>query len=149
MYKKGPSKLTFVIPAVVIIVMLFFLLIPSESQKVQNVIESFYTYEQEARFSLAYDLFHPKMQETYSRANYIENRGRFIGVEGFPFSLSKPEKVSDWSMTEGVEPLDSVYKVTVTKEIRDSQNGNYRMEQDVYVAEELETGEWKVLWDFN
>ncbi|MCL7747959.1 hypothetical protein [Halalkalibacter alkaliphilus] len=52
-------------------------------------------------------------------------------------------------MSESSEPFETAYKVTVTKEIRDQDNGNYRLEQDVYVTQDLETNEWKILWDFN
>jgi hypothetical protein len=138
-----------IIPVAILVALIFFFLIPSEPQKAKKVVDAFYTYEQNAQFSAAYDQFHPKMQERNSRGRYIENRGKFVGVEGFPYSLSKPKKVKDWSMSEGSEPFETSYKVTVTKEIRDQDNGNYRLEQDVYVTQELETNDWKILWDFN
>ncbi|MCL7747958.1 hypothetical protein [Halalkalibacter alkaliphilus] len=80
MYKRGPNKMILIIPAALLIALIFFFLIPSEPQKAKKVVDAFYTYEQEAQFSAAYDLFHSKMLERNSRGRYIENRWKFVGV---------------------------------------------------------------------
>ncbi|GAE28156.1 hypothetical protein JCM9140_4361 [Halalkalibacter wakoensis JCM 9140] len=150
MKKRKPSPILFIIPVALLIGVVLLLLIPTESQKATKAIDSFYTYEQDTQYSSSYELFHPKMKERFTREHYMQTRGNFIGTNSFTYQISKPKKVRDWQMSADAEPFEEVYKVTVTKEIQgDSTNGNYQIKQDVYVAENLETGDWELLWGFN
>ncbi|UOE93836.1 hypothetical protein [Alkalihalobacillus sp. LMS39] len=132
------------------LILLVMFLIPSDSQQAKKTIQQFYKHEQQWDFISAWNLFHPKMQDRFSKPSYLQNRSHIFmdhfGVDSFSFSLDNPKKVTDWTMTTDGEVFEVVYKVTVTKEYKGTY-GNFSIIQDVYATKE--ENNWVVLWDYN
>ncbi|WP_100010286.1 hypothetical protein [Lentibacillus sediminis] len=151
--KRGPNKgLVFAgallaLGAVVAVVYFFFL--SSERQAV-SAVESFYTYEQENQFADSWELFHPLMQERFSKPTYIQDRPHIImshfGVETFTYTIEEVQKVQNWQMEADAEPIEEAYRMTVYQDFKGTY-GNFTIVQHVYAAEA--DGEWSVLWDYS
>ncbi|RXJ01662.1 hypothetical protein DS745_09275 [Anaerobacillus alkaliphilus] len=150
--KQGASKIIFFVLAIVIVLLLFLvgktLFGPSQS----DIVKSFYKYEQKMDFTHSYDLFHPLMQDKFSREWYFRQRYHVFfehfEVDTFQFTVGKGKKLSEWQMSEDSLLLENVYMFTVTKSYNSKRYGNFSLIQDVFVAKDDETGKWKVLWSY-
>ncbi|MBU9714937.1 hypothetical protein KS419_24640 [Bacillus tamaricis] len=135
---------SFVLVSVLLILLFFF--VPSSQAK--KAVDQFYSYEQDARYSSSWDMFHPKMQDRFSRNNYMQDRAHVFmnhfGVDTFDYSLGRAKRIKEWRMTEDGEELD-VYRITVTKSYR-GHYGNFKIVKDVFVTKE--DGTWMILWDY-
>ena len=115
-----------------------------------KVVKEFYEYEQEQEFWHSYELFHPYMQEFFSRSGYIDQRGHIFvdhfDVDSYELEVGKSRKLNEWQMSEEHELLFNVYEIPVTKTYQ-SQFGEFSLLQNVYAVKE--DGDWHVLWNFN
>lgn len=115
-----------------------------------EAVDMFYAYEQDGAFSDSWAMFHPLMQEKFDKGHYLQDRAHVFmnhfGVTTFTYSLDEAVEVKNWKIEEGAEPIDLVYKVTVTQEYK-GKYGRFRIVQDVYAT--MVEEEWKVLWDYN
>ncbi|PYZ95891.1 hypothetical protein CR205_16055 [Alteribacter lacisalsi] len=149
--RRGPSAGFVLMTLVTIAVVIFscYLVFTAGARQAAKVVETFYTLEQEGKFSSSWELFHSSMHKRFTRETYIQDRSHvFInhfGVDTFTFDLTSPRKISHWQKHEEAVAMDA-YKVIATKKYR-GKYGYFEFVQHVYVAEE--DGEWKVLWDFN
>lgn len=124
-------------------------LVPDGEKKAEEAVRKFYQYEQKGNFSESWDMFHPLMQERFSKGHYIQDRAHVFlnhfGVDTFDVVLGDAEKMDRWKMTGEAEPLEDVYKVPVTM-VYKGKYGNFNIQQDVFAVKE--EGEWKILWDY-
>lgn len=115
-----------------------------------EAVDMFYTYEQDGGFSDSWAMFHPLMQEKFDKGHYLQDRAHVFmnhfGVTTFTYTLSEAVEVKNWKIEKGAEPIDVVYKVTVTQ-VYKGKYGKFSIVQDVYAT--MVDGEWKVLWDYN
>jgi hypothetical protein len=146
-----PRNIILPILAILVIGGLFWTLFSflSPGHQAKDVVEEFYTYEQQGDFSDSWELFHSQMKAKFPRGHYIQDRAHVFmnhfGVETFTYTIDKPEKIKRWKMEKGASPLKDVYKMTVTQTYK-GKYGNFELEQDVFAAKEK--GEWKILWDY-
>ncbi|WP_373893502.1 hypothetical protein ACUL41_05040 [Virgibacillus natechei] len=151
--KKGRGKgLLFVfllVMIIAIIVTVYILRTTSPERQAETAVEAFYTFEQEGAFSDSWEMFHPLMQEKFSKAHYLENRPHVFmnhfDVTTFTYSISDAQKVNNWKMEADAEPIDVVYHVQVSQHFN-SKYGNLTIVQDVYVV--MWEEEWRVMWDY-
>ncbi|MFS0674033.1 hypothetical protein [Ornithinibacillus sp. 179-J 7C1 HS] len=119
------------------------------SNQAQQAVEEFYKYEQEGAFAESWDMFHPYMKERFEKGKYLEDRPHVFlnhfGVNTFTFTIDDTKQVRDWQMEEDAEPIDEVYKITVTQYFQGIY-GNFEIVQDVYAT--LQDDEWTILWDY-
>ncbi|WP_245831745.1 hypothetical protein [Oceanobacillus senegalensis] len=131
---------------------IFFVLIflRSPEREAVQVVEEFYDFEQEGIFAESWELFHPYMQEKFSKGHYIQDRAHVFmnhfDVVSFSYSIGEVEKVENWTMEESREPIDLVYKMTIYQEYN-GKYGKMTIMQDVYVTQVEE--EWKIMWDYS
>ncbi len=151
--KRGNSKSASIIVLGVIGVLLLVLVGsrlfgPSQS----DIVTKFYKYEQRMDFTHSYDLFHPFMQDKFSREWYFRQRYHVFfehfEVDTFQFNVGKRKKLSEWQMSVDSPLLKDVYMFTVTKMYNSNRFGNFSMIQEVYVAKDEESGNWKILWSY-
>lgn len=138
----------FILLTLVVLIINFFRT-PSSEQAL-NAVFTFYKYEQEGNFAASWEMFHPYMQERFSRGNYIENRSHVFmnhfGVETFTFDVGKVEKNAKWVMEEGIDPIANVYAVPIHQHFSGTY-GKFTVTQIVYATEVDD--EWKLLWDYS
>lgn len=143
--------LVFIIGLVVVMFFAFFIsrLFFSAERQAELAVEQFYEYEQDGLFAESWEMFHPLMQEKFSKGKYIEERPHVFfnhfNVSTFSFATNKVSKVEDWYMEEGSAVIPVVYKVNTTQRFK-SKFGNFSIYQSVYATEV--DGEWKILWDY-
>ncbi|MFA9558900.1 hypothetical protein ACERII_16440 [Evansella sp. AB-rgal1] len=150
MYRRGVSSgPVIIIGIVILVVVIIFFLYLSPSQQAKRAVDQFYRYEQEAKFSSSWEMFHPLMKERFSRSNYMQDRNHVFmnhfGVDTFEFSLSRAKRVNGWRMSEDSEAIPGVYRVTVTK-YYGGKYGRFQFVQDTFASRE-EDG-WKIMWDY-
>ncbi|WP_249869128.1 hypothetical protein [Oceanobacillus saliphilus] len=153
MRKRPNSKFilltTFVI-AVGIVIFVFPLTLFSPSQQAKNIVNAFYTYEQEAAFTESWELLHPLMQERWSKTAYITDRAHVFmghfGVETFEFAVEDVGMVDSWKMTEDSPVLKDVYIFNVVQTY-EGKYGKFHFSQAVYVVETEDS--WRILWDYS
>ncbi|MCM3127707.1 hypothetical protein ACFQ3J_13795 [Paenibacillus provencensis] len=151
--RKGLMKLATTVIVISLVALLFYSLRgafeSSEEEKAVNLVEEFYTYEQEGDFGSSWELFHSFMRERYKKSDYVQTRAhvfmQHFGTNTFKFEMTEPKRVFDVQLIEGKEPLGEVYMITVTQTYH-SSFGNFDIVQPVYAAQE--SGEWRVLWSF-
>ncbi|WP_238941938.1 hypothetical protein [Bacillus sp. REN10] len=121
----------------------------SPNEQAERVVRQFYEFEQEARFSESWELFHPLMKERFAKGDYIQERAHVFmshfGVETFSFSLGSVKKMENWKGAEESAPLKAVYQVPVIQ-MYQGKFGNFSLHQEVFVTEHK--GEWLILWDY-
>lgn len=151
MQRRQSSPLKFFIPLIgiaAIISVLIFIFVPTQAKQAKNLVDSFYMQEQKADYDSSWKLFHPEMKKRFSQKDYIQDRihtfmGHF-GADTFTYSLTKPNKIVDWKMTNDSDPIE-VYEIVVTKEYK-AKYGHFQFVQYVYVSfKDKEPG---ILWDF-
>ncbi|MDQ0243656.1 hypothetical protein J2S09_001201 [Bacillus fengqiuensis] len=121
----------------------------SGERQAKAVVEQFYTYEQEGAFAESWELFHSQMKARFPKGAYIQDRAHVFmnhfGVQTFSFKLSGAEKLDSWSIEKGANPLNEVYKMTVTQTYKGTY-GNFDLQQEVFAVKEK--SEWKILWSY-
>lgn len=114
------------------------------------LVEQFYKDEQIGDYGSAWELFHPLMQERFSKAEYIQKRAHItmqdFGVKSFEFSLGAPKLLPGWKMSGEAEELPVVYEIIVTQKFK-SPYGNFEIVQPCYAAQA--TGKWRLLWSYH
>jgi hypothetical protein len=114
-----------------------------------ETVEEFYTFEQEGDFGSAWDLFHSKMKERFSKTAYVTERSHIYmshyGVATFSFEIVDREKLKTWKMDNSSKEFEDVYRVQVEQTFK-SKFGSFTVQQDVYVVEE--NGEWLIVWQY-
>lgn len=122
----------------------------SPEELAKEAVNTFYNYEQKGAFSDSWEMFHPLMQDKFSKVDYLQDRVHVFmnhfGVTTFTYTLGNASEVQNWKMAEDAETIDLVYQVTVSQ-VYKGKYGNFTIVQDVYVT--ALDGEWRVLWDYN
>ncbi|RKQ35892.1 hypothetical protein D8M06_05205 [Oceanobacillus halophilus] len=131
-------------------VFLFSLFFSSSKRQAKEVVEQFYTYEQQGLYSESWELFHPYMQEKFSKGHYLEDRPHVFmnhfGVSTFSYSIGDIKKVENWMMEDGQEPMDIAYKISVYQGFL-GKYGKFTISQNVFVTEYEDN--WRILWDYS
>ncbi|MFC0469194.1 hypothetical protein ACFFHM_01155 [Halalkalibacter kiskunsagensis] len=146
--RRQRSPFIIIIPVIFIVVLLIFMLMPSETNQAKKVVNQFYKYEQKAEFGSSWELFHPEMKNKFSKSAYMQDRvhtfmGHF-GAETFTFSKTRPKKIKNWKMTKESDPIE-VYEIVVTKDYK-GKYGHFTFAQYVYVS--LDEEQPNILWDY-
>jgi hypothetical protein len=152
MRRRPSSKLPLLIIMIVIIVLVIMMIrvLPGfgEEDPVE-IVEAFYQYEQEGDFGSAWELFHPMMQERFSKNGYVTERSHIYmshyGVETFSFKLSEAEEVQNWKMAEDEEKIPTAFRIEVQQTFN-SKFGTFTVVQEVYVVKVEEV--WVIVWEF-
>ncbi|BBH21825.1 hypothetical protein Back11_31700 [Paenibacillus baekrokdamisoli] len=113
------------------------------------LVQEFYKDEQVGDYGSAWELFHPLMQERFSKPEYIQKRAHITmqdyGVATFQFSLGEPKLLAGWKMSSEAAELQGVYEIIVTQKFH-SPYGNFELIQPCYVVNS--TGKWRLLWSY-
>ncbi|MDT8858865.1 hypothetical protein N0O92_01395 [Alkalihalobacillus sp. MEB130] len=147
--RRQKSPLILILPfAVVGLLVLLIVLIPSQSKQADRMVDEFYQAEQKADFASSWELLHPSMQSRFSRASYMQDRVHtfmnHFGADTYTYTTSKPNKINNWKMTDDSEPME-VYEVIVTKNYS-GKYGRFQFVQYVYVSLDEEVP--GILWDY-
>lgn len=153
MRRRTSSKLPILIvfAAVILLVLLLIRIFSGISDSSpKDVVKAFYLYEQDGDFGSAWELFHPIMQDRFSKNAYVTERSHIYmshyGVETFSFELGEEEDVQNWKMSKDTEKFPNAYRVEVEQTFK-SKFGTFTVNQDIYVVKEED--EWKIVWEFN
>jgi len=152
MRKKSSKKLLFLLLfcLTLFIIFSFLKLFFSSQQSPNEVVESFYHEEQEGDFGSAWELFHPVMQERFSKNAYVTERSHIYmshyGVSTFQYKILDEEEVQNWKMAKDQEAFQTAYRFTIELKFK-SKFGTFTVLQDVYAVQHDD--EWKIVWDFN
>lgn len=147
--RKQKSPLILLIPiALIALLTIIVVLIPSDSKRVKKVVHDFYQAEQQADFDSSWELLHPEMKKKFSKSAYMQDRvhtfmGHF-GADTFTYTMTKPSKIKSWKMTKEADPIE-IYEVVVTKNYH-GKYGHFGFVQYVYVS--LDQEEPGILWDY-
>ncbi|MGM0876407.1 MAG: DUF4878 domain-containing protein [Bacillota bacterium] len=153
MRRRSSSRIPILIVLVAVILLViwiisFFSGIGEQDPK--DVVKEFYQSEQEGDFGSAWELFHPMMQERFSKNAYVTERSHIymshLGVETFSFELSEEEEVQNWKMNKDTEKFPEAYRVEVEQTFK-SKFGTFTIIQDIYAVKVED--EWRIVWDFN
>src|SRR5690606_15336730 len=124
---------------IVMLILLFRLLSSNDYNAAYETVSQFYKYEQASNFAESLELFHPYMKSKLSKNQYIQERNhvfmQHFGVSTFEFTIGKPQKRSDWSISLPPELplLDKVIQFPVTKHFK-SKFGTFDIVQQVVVT---------------
>jgi len=114
-----------------------------------DVVSRFYHYEQEGDFGSAWELFHPVMQERFSKNAYVTERSHIYmshyGVTTFEYEIVEEEETQNWKMAEDQETFPTAYKMAVEQQFK-SKFGTFTILQDVYAVQH--EGEWRIVWEY-
>lgn len=148
-YRRKRTTLPFTVVMMILLFVTTMTLFIMERPEIR-VVKQFYEYEQEQEFWHSYELFHPHMQELFSRNNYIDQRGHIFvdhfDVDSYELEVGSSRKINEWHMSDAHEPLTNVYEVPVTKTYQ-SRFGEFSILQNVYAVKE--TDGWRVLWNYD
>ncbi|WP_273124309.1 hypothetical protein [Bacillus weihaiensis] len=144
----GPILMVIVV--MILLVIIVFQFIPSLGEKEpKEIVEMFYEYEQAGDFGSAWELFHPAMQERFSKNAYVTERSHIYmshyGVTTFDFELNGEDEVKAFKMADKTEEYPFAYRTEVTQSFK-SKFGIFKVEQEVYAVEH--EGVWKIMWRF-
>ncbi|TDL78982.1 hypothetical protein [Peribacillus frigoritolerans] len=149
MRRRKPSPLipiAMIAAAILLLIGLFHLFTPSSPKK---AVELFYTAEQTGNFGGAWDLFHPLMQDRFTKNAYVTERSHIYmshyGVTTFSFEVLKQKKVRRWRMAKGAPVFNEARLIKVRQTFK-SKFGTFDVLQDVYVVKEK--GDWKIVWEY-
>ncbi|GAA0591684.1 hypothetical protein GCM10009001_04770 [Virgibacillus siamensis] len=130
-------------------VALYFYVDKSPGEIAVETVDKFYAFEQTGDFSDSWDMFHPLMKKKFAKGPYIQDRAHVFmnhfGVTTFSYSVGDATKIKNWKMKKDADPIDVVYKVTVSQVFK-GKYGNFTLVQNVFTTQV--DGEWKVLWDY-
>lgn len=150
MHKKMFSYIMIIVLLVGLGVLFIYFFKPFPSQQAKAVVETFYSYEQDADFSDSWELFHSQMKGKFDKGSYIQDRAHVFmnhfGVDTFSYTLDGKKKLKTWKMSEDSSPLHDVYRFTVIQTFK-GKYGHFELHQPIFATEE--DGEWRVLWDYN
>ncbi|SFB20823.1 MULTISPECIES: hypothetical protein [unclassified Bacillus (in: firmicutes)] len=146
------------IPAVVPLLLLFLIVcliivscrhMFSPEREAKLVVDKFYSYEKNGKFSDSWELLHPFMQTRFPKTSFIQDRvhvfmGHF-GTETFTYTISDVETYEDWIAEEGGKPFKIAYKMNVLQTYR-GKYGKFSFQQEVYVVKYKD--EMRILWDY-
>lgn len=117
------------------------------STSAEEVVNEFYTYEQEGDFGSSWQLFHPVMHERFPKNAYVTERSHIYmshyGITTFSFKILKQEKINTWKSADKI--FNDVEKFQVKQTFK-SKFGVFSVVQHVYAVKEKD--EWKLLWEF-
>lgn len=72
-------------------------MILSPSKKAESLVNDFYSFEQDGKYSDSWDLFHPFMKEKFPKLAFIQDRAHVFnghfGSETFSHSIGDPTEV--------------------------------------------------------
>ncbi|QOR66428.1 hypothetical protein IM538_22140 [Cytobacillus suaedae] len=143
-----PQLMIILVP-ILVLVAIYTLFRTTPEMKAEEVVATFYKYEQNNDFASSWELFHPQMQNIFTKSNYVQYRNQIfvdqLGAKTFDYTVGNAKLLTNWKMTEESEPLLDVYEVSVTQEYQ-GIFGNFSVQQRVYVAKDEE--EWRVLWSY-
>ncbi|PMC36586.1 hypothetical protein CJ195_14215 [Bacillus sp. UMB0899] len=145
------------IPLVIVIILIMTVLVVSvrlftsfSNSDPEDVVSRFYHYEQEGDFGSAWELFHPVMQERFSKNAYVTERSHIYmghyGVSTFEYEIEEEEEIQNWKMAEEQEAFSTAYRLSAEQQFK-SKFGTFTIMQDVYAVQH--EGEWKIVWDYN
>lgn len=116
----------------------------------QQVVAQFYQYEQKGNFGSSWELLHPVIKEKYNKDTYIQRRAHVfmedLGVDTFQFEMGQATAEASWKMSPLSPPLSNVTKIPVTLHYQ-SEFGDFKLLQDVYVVKEVE--QYYIAWPFS
>ncbi|WP_226529244.1 hypothetical protein [Metabacillus niabensis] len=144
------------VPLVIVIIILMIVLIVSvrlfssfANNDPEDIVSTFYHYEQEGDFGSAWELFHPAMQERFSKNAYVTERSHIYmshyGVTTFEYEIVEEEEIQNWKMAEDQETFPTAYKLTAEQQFK-SKFGDFTILQNVYAVEH--EGEWRIVWQY-
>lgn len=117
------------------------------STSAEEVVEEFYTYEQEGDFGSSWKLFHPDMHERFPKDAYVTERSHIYqnhyGITTFTFKIIAQEKINTWKSSNKI--FKDVEKIRV-KQTFNSKFGIFSVEQNVYAVKVKD--EWRLFWKF-
>lgn len=150
MGKKGIGIVAGCAVFVIVMIIMFVSIGKSPEDQATEAIEAFYAFEQEGAYSYSWEMFHPLMEEKFTKVDYLQGRPHVFmndfGVTTFDYTIEDAEEVTDWKMEGDAEPIDVVYEATVSQEFK-SKYGNFTLVQEVFATET--DGEWQIMWDYN
>lgn len=149
-YKQSimPQLLIILVPiALLVFIYTFFRTTPETFA--EDTVKTFYKYEQNNDFASSWELFHPQMQNIFSKSNYVQYRNQIfvdqLGAKTFDYTVGNAELIGPWQMAEESETILDVYEVPITQEYQ-GIFGNFTVQQKAYVVKV--EGEWKILWSY-
>ncbi|MDQ0161887.1 hypothetical protein [Aeribacillus alveayuensis] len=138
-----------IIMVVVLFIFVLFFISSMKSKKPEDVVNTFYRYEQKGDFGSSWDLFHSKMKERFSKNSYVTERSHIymshFGVTTFSYKVHEAKKLSSWKMMKEGPTFTNVYVVPVEIDFH-SKFGTFTIWQNVYVVKEKQ--KWTILWEF-
>lgn len=121
----------------------------SDVRQLKKTVQQFYSYEQTGDYGSAWELFHPQMKDIYTKDYYIQLRAHIfmqqLNATQTRLTLGKPEKLGEWQLSEGAQPLSHVYRLSAEQRFL-SSFGLLTMRQDVFAVKEADS--WLLLWSF-
>lgn len=115
----------------------------------EDVVATFYHDEQEGDFGSAWELFHPVMQERFSKNAYVTERSHIYmshyGVTTFEYEIVEEEEIQNFKMAGDKETFPTSNRMTVEQQFK-SKFGNFTILQDVYTVQH--EGEWRIVWEY-
>jgi hypothetical protein len=121
----------------------------SFTNKAEEVVNRFYSYEQLGNFSSSWELFHPIMKEKFTQGAYVQDRAHvFIGhfgAESFSYKINNSDKVKNWKATKDGEVFKLAHYFQVVQTYK-GKYGKFSFTQEVYVVK-VEDG-WGIVWDY-
>lgn len=122
----------------------------SDARQLEQTVQQFYKYEQEGDYGSSWELFHPQMKEIYTKDYYIQLRAHVfmqqLGATHMQLALGNPERLEEWRLSEGAQPLEDVYRLEAEQRFL-SSFGLLTLRQEVYAVKETEG--WLLLWSFH
>lgn len=126
------------------------LMILSPSKKAESLVNDFYSFEQDGKYSDSWDLLHPFMKEKFPKSAFIQDRAHVFnghfGSETFSYSIGDSTEVNGWKPANREKPFENAYKFIVTQDYT-GKYGKFSFSQHVYVVKYKK--ELVILWDYN
>ncbi|MFB5662684.1 hypothetical protein [Alteribacillus sp. HJP-4] len=121
----------------------------SPGYRSHQVVEEFYTHEQDSHYSESWELLHPLMKERWGKGTWMQDRAHVFnnhfGAETFDFTIEKVDKVKGWRMEQESRRFEVAYQFHV-EQTYSGKYGTFAFLQEVYVVKGKK--DWKVLWDY-
>ncbi|PLS17812.1 hypothetical protein CVD28_08925 [Bacillus sp. M6-12] len=148
--KKRTPLIVITIIMVLFFSFLFIRIFDSPEKLAKEMVDEFYSYEQEGNFAESWDLFHPLMKEKWNKTTYLQDRAHvFIGhfgTESFEYNIKEIGEVEDWQMDKDTPSFKKAYKFKVTQTYK-GKYGKFSFEQEVYVINNK--GKCQIVWNYN
>ncbi|MCV9884767.1 hypothetical protein [Metabacillus halosaccharovorans] len=147
--RKNAVPLVIVIILLIILIVSVRLFLSFANDDPEDIVSTFYHYEQEGDFGSAWELFHLVLQERFSKNAYVTERSHIYmshyGVTTFEYEIVEEEEIQNWKMAEDQETFPTAYKMTVEQKFK-SKFGTFTILQDVYAVQH--EGEWRIVWEY-